>query len=292
MCIVADKVDDVSKTKIASFHVAYKFDDTKTIVPAQLVVYSANVESPTNTNAFILPVYNPGNNPYKIIPLDFSKLPNFFIDVEHIYDKWFPSMLKHSYNMPKDLSVDYFSLIPVHKVGDYKFSIMPSKVDFNRLDKSQLNVNSAAKTTIDAHSNDYSFIIYQFFQTGKIEITPFGYLCESYGQYGMIIPTIHGHLHNTLPQMRFSYNSDFEREADFDHEIYALIKTSTQTNKNDIIDFDDLLKNIQTDYMQRKIRIFVPKEFSPKKITITGRKQNKNLLIRRDGYVFINDLII
>ena len=33
MCIVADEVEDVSKTKIVSFHVGYSYDNAQTVVP-------------------------------------------------------------------------------------------------------------------------------------------------------------------------------------------------------------------------------------------------------------------
>ena len=94
MCIIADSIKDVSKTKIACMQTAYSFDNGQTIIPAQLVVYSANVDSSTNNNAFILPIYNPGNDHRTIIPLDFSKLTNFFTDLEKIYDRWFPEKIK------------------------------------------------------------------------------------------------------------------------------------------------------------------------------------------------------
>jgi hypothetical protein len=177
MCIIADSVGDVSKTRIASFHTAYTLDGGKTIIPSQLIVYAANVDSNTATNAFILPVYNPGNNYQKIIPLDFSKLPDFFSNVNEIFDRWFPSKnwADRTLSSPNgEFAIE--NILPVHKVGDYKFSIMPSKMDFNRLDRSQLNISSTAKIAIDVHSDDYSFIVYQFYQKGRIEITPFGYI--------------------------------------------------------------------------------------------------------------------
>lgn len=310
MCIVADNIKNVSKTKIASFHVAYTLDGGRTIIPAQLVVYSANVDSNTQSNAFILPVYNPGNDFRKIIPLDFSKMPNFFIDLKNIYDAWFPQSTPNADSLYLQSGhTNNCDLLEVHKVGDYKFSIMPSKIDFNRLDRSQLNISPAAKIAIDMHSDDYSFIIYQFFQRGQIEITPFGYLCEPYKECEMIVPTIHGHaIDNTptvgfgyIPNMYVSYKSDFEDTAEYDHEIYTLVKKKilqntinkeNVTKKENVIDIDRLLRNITTDYMNRKLRIYVPKSFVPNKIIINGYNNNRNLLIKTDGYTFIRDLFI
>lgn len=302
MCIVADSVNDVSKTKIASFHVGYSLDDKKTVLPAQLIVYAADVDSNATSNAFILPVYNPGNDYKKIIPLDFSELPDFFTQTKSIFERWFPKKyLARSMNYSSN-SFDTDSYLPVHKVGDYKFSIMPSKMDFNRLDRSQLNVNPAAKSVIDFHSNDYSFIIYQFFQRGKIEITPFAYLCEPYNDQAMIIPTIHGHPHEIVPtgmghvQNLFVPNKpDFEENADFDHVIYSITKQDLPKSiitKKDLTDMNDLLRQITKDYMNRKIRVFCPKSFVPNKIDLTGYKDNRNTMITRDGSFFMRDLIV
>lgn len=303
MCIVADNVREVSKTKIASFHAAYSLDGGKTIIPAQLIVYSAEVVSNANTNAFILPVYNPGNNPQNIIPLDLSNATDFFSILNQIYQKWFPNRKTISVLNYSSMQSDSFGLLDVHTVGDYKFSIMPSKIDFNRLDRTQLNVSPVAKGAIDAHSNDYSFIVYQFFQRGKIEVTPFGYLCQPYREHAMVIPTIHGHPHDNVPtvglgyvpNMHVSFQPDFENESEYDHDIYCLVKNPGQTQintKDDMISIDKLLRSINKDYLGRSIRIYVPKSFIPNRITITGIRENRNILVKPDGYIFAKDLVL
>lgn len=302
MCICADNVKEVSCTKIISFHVGYSLDK-KPIIPGQLVVYSATVESLTNSNAFILPVYNPGNDPSQIIPLDFSELSSFVDDVEAIFNRWFPSMKAQSYNFSNSSESRNSNTLEVYTVGDYKFSIMPTKYDFNRVDKNQLNVNAIAKTAIDVHPDNYSFIVYQFYQRGKLNITPFGYICPPFDNSKMVIPTIHGHPHDMLPNigtgyipnMFVPYNSGFENQADFDHEIYSLAKNpgeNSSNNKQDVMDIDKLLKTIDTDYMQRKIRIYCPLKFVPNKIKLTGNKMNRNILINYNEINFIRDLLV
>jgi hypothetical protein len=306
MCIVADSVSDVSKTKIASFSVAYSLNGDRNMIPAQLIVYAAKVESLVKENAFILPIYNPGNNYTKIIPLDLSDMTDFFFDLENIYSRWFPLQEK-SYAQSNSLEIfDSLnsSTLPVHKVGDYRFSIMPSKYDFNRLDKSRLNVDPAAKIAIDVHNDDYSFIIYQFFQKGKIDISPFGYLCAPCEKNTMILPTIHGHPHNQFPDtslgyvtnLYVTYKSDFEDKAEYDHEIYALVSNSQPTNNlitmKDVSDLDKFIKQIKKDYMNRNIRIYVPKNFIPKKFKFVGVRYNRNLLIKDTEHKFLFDLTI
>lgn len=305
MCIVADDVNDISSTKIACFHVAYKLDNGPDIIPSQLVVYAANVDSVADKNAFILPVYNPGNNYKNIIPLDFSKMSDFFDQMESVFSRWFYSkkIMKNSRNSDCFDSDNDNSHLPVYNVGDYKFSIMPSKLDFNNIDRNILNINPVAKNAIDAHSNDYSFIVYQFYQKGNINVTPFAYLCKPYSNHSMVVPTIHGHPHHNTQMMGFDSRNtyhptmtiDFEETAEFNHEIYCLINNPSNNSivtKKDLDDLNLVVKNIETDYMNRKIRIYVPKSFIPNKININGIKHNRNLLIQPTKSIFMNDLVI
>ncbi|BCS83456.1 hypothetical protein QLL95_gp0667 [Cotonvirus japonicus] len=264
MCIVADSVKNVDNTKIASMHVAYKTNNSK-IIPAQLVVYAATINSSTKTNALILPVYNPGNNTNNIIPLDMSDYSDFFNEMYSLYSRWFPEKTTLSYSRNSITNNFDNSTLEVYKVGDYKFSLMPSKKDFIRLNKEELNIDPQSRASIDVHSNDYSFIVYQFYQQGNIDITPFAYLCKPFSENSMIIPTIHGHpdsvdarrpwLISSVPRNFYkdilrndysvkSYDAihpysdipydrtnesilNFEPKGDFDHEIYLLVK-----NKN------------------------------------------------------------
>lgn len=286
-CIIADHVNNVSKTKIASFHVTHTIDGSSKKIPSQLVVYSASLDSAVSTNALILPVHNPNNDETKIIPLDLSKLPDFFMDLEKLYDRWFPK--SRSINPAKCLTTNQ-NLIDVHRVGDYKFSIMSSKADFDRLDKSQLNVTPGAKIAIDMHSMDYSFIVYQFFQQGQIDVTPFGYLCEPIHPYAMIVPTIHGHPDNEDNEDTVS----FEHQAYFDHDIYCLLNcvgTPDMSNR-DVDDTNKLLNNITTDYLNRKIKISTHPNFAPTKFNINCIRRNRNMLITRNGCTSFYDLTI
>src|SRR5438445_1943083 len=105
----------------------------------------------------------------------------------------------------------------------------------------------------------------------------------------MIIPTIHGHPSENLsnigtgyvPNIYVNYKSEFEEHAEFDHEIYGLIKTPNENNimgKEDVLDIDRLLRKISKDYLNRKIRIYAPRNFYPKKLELKGYKLNRNLL--------------
>ena len=116
----------------------------------------------------------------------------------------------------------------------------------------------------------------------------------------MIIPTVHGHPHGDTDLMGYGgngmgaslYNNDFEDSADYDHEIYTLVKSDGTSKKADIVDMDKLLKDIDSDYMKRSIRVYVPKSFMPNKMLIVGNKRNRNMMVKADGFAFVNDLVV
>lgn len=312
MCIIADVVKKVSSTKIVSIDVGYTSEQNPdNPIPLQFVIYSAKVESMANSNAFILPVYNPTNNPEKIIPVDMSKQSEFINKISTLFDKWFHLDKWDSKNMKLSMtnSYDGESYLQVFKVGDYKFSIMPHKSDFGRLDQNQLRVDPSAKVSIDAHSDNYSFIVCQFFRRGDLELTPFGYLCPQKSLSEMLVPTIHGHPHQSnvdglgrLPNMRFDIHpkGDFENSSEYDHVIYCIQRCSdgeednksVRVEKEDYSQLNRILKEISKDYRNNSIRLHIPKNIIPTMIEINGIKPNRNLVVSTKGSYFSNDLIL
>lgn len=286
MCIVADQVKSVSKTKIASFMIKAGLDQSEKEI-YQLVIYSANIDSVVNKNALILPVYNPGNNPNKIIPLDLSEMSDFFDKLDALYNR---SNNSNSFGVTYSCNC---ASLPVHRVGNYKFSIMPSKEDFVRLNTSELIVDPAARVSIDVHSNNYSFIVYQFYQKGYIDITPFGYLCKPYKDHQMIIPTIHGHPDNCIAFNRHYIDRNvFEDVSEYDHVIYTLIdKSNGQENDPEFIPkVAKLLSIIKKDYLGRSIAMAIPKSYTKKVITLKDTYKNRNIRNDISGFLFMNDL--
>lgn len=301
MCVISGEVNEVSKTKIACFSIGYSLDANTQVTPAQLVVYSAHVDSIPPKNAFILPVYNPGNDVNNIIPLDLSGHGNFFDVVKEIFTHWYPQYLSKSFSYlgnaagPKDV-------LPVHKVGDYSFSLMPHKRDFHRLDKNVLNVNVSALASIDVHNDDYSFVVYQFTGTGKLDVTPFGYICPTQKEQ-LVLPTIHGHPEDMSKSPYYRYGrfipeldpSIFHNTADFDHTIYATVRDLSENPKKHDVEvlksLNRLLKSVNRDYVGRNVTIHIPNNFVPHKIEIKGEKLNRNLLITRETHRFLEDII-
>lgn len=297
MCIVADSVNDVSKTRIFSSHVGFTINDNGEKVFAQLIVYSANVDSIVDQNAFILPVYNPGNDINAIIPLDFSNVITFMDDIDTIFARWRPMTKEMKLGNDKYFCDNEKNNLPVHIVGDYKFSVMPSKYDFSRINTSELYVRPEAKISIDVHSNDYSFIIYKFFKRGKVTVTPFGYLCPPVNDYSMMIPTIHGHPGgNNVTRFPMMPYTDFEQKADYDHTIYVIVKdnnkTGNITRNNDKRDISLLLRKVQYDFLGRKIKMYIPNQIIPVEYKITGFTDNRNLIMYGNQYKFLHDLVV
>ena len=313
MCIVANEVEDVSNTKIISFNVGYSYDNGKTVTPSQLVIYGADIDNISKSNALILPVYNPSHDTNLIIPLDLSKVPDIFESVGDIYKRW--KLVEPTYSMnsksfsANDSEKGYLS---VKKAGDYKFSILNYASDFDRINPNELTINKHAKISVDMHTNEYSFIVYQFSGVGNVEIAPFGYLCQL-GQSGksdsMIIPTIHGHPHvsadpssffNRIPDFRFNAKNEFEQMSDFNHKIYVLCKSTEYgrmqsygviPNKTDATDLKHLLKTINTDYMGLQITIYPPIIFTPRLLKLDGKLANRNIKIDGEfGHSFLYDL--
>lgn len=302
MCIIADSVESVSKTKIACVSVAHSYDNGKTIIYGQLIVYSANINSITESNAIILPIFNPGNDINKIIPLDLSLCTDFFEEI----DKLFMSMnpYKNSSNEFRSLSYSSHDYLPVHSVGDYKFSIMSSKIDFNRLDRSQLNIHPTSKKSIDMHNDNYSFIVFQFYKRGNIDISPFGYIKINEDNDKLFVPTIHGHpdtiAHNyNSKYSSLSYNeADFDNMANYDHTIYSFVRNTNPDMIDNsyslpvIVKLNNIFKKITKDYLNQKIKIYVPKLAIMRKNKLDGNYQNRNIIVDCDGYNFLNDLIV
>jgi hypothetical protein len=289
MCIIADSVKDVSKTNIAIFQVGYVMGNSNNPIPAQLVVYSAQVESEVDSNAFILPVYNPSNQVENIIPVDMTNGNLFFSEIKSLFGKWFPQRISNSWTNSRVAE----SALPVHKVGNYKFSIMPNKKDFERIDQTQLNIDPNAKVSIDVHSDNYSFIVYQFFKKGKIDIEPFGYVCPT--NNSVFVPTIHGHPHNQTLGFATRPLNEFEQLASYDHTIYVLLKCldnskSLKLDQTDLKSLNNILKKITKDYRGQNIRILAPKCLIPKKLEIKTTATNRNLSVGSIGSEFIYDL--
>ena len=187
--------------------------------------------------------------------------------------------------------------LPVYIVGDYKFSVMPSKYDFSRINTSELYVRPEAKNSIDVHSNDYSFIIYNFFKRGKVNITPFGYLCPSVNDYSMMIPTIHGYPGgNNVTRLPMMPYTDFEQKADYDHTIYVIVKDNNKTGnmtRDNVKQYISLLlRKVQYDFLGRKIKIYIPNQIIPVEYKITGFTDNRNLIMYGNQYKFLHDLVV
>jgi hypothetical protein len=287
MCISSGPVSKIYDTLIASFHVYHKINNKET-KSSQLIVYKAKVNNLEKTNAFILPVYNPGNDTKKIIPLDLSDQEDFFEIIDNIFRYDLPGKGR-SKSKKSDSDDEDGEKLEVHSVGNYIFSLMSSKEDFNKLDNKKLKVNPHAKVSIDAHSNDYSFIVCQYAQKGELDLEPFGYLCSRMSDRAMMIPTIHGHPSNK------DSKAVFKNKAKFDHNIYCLTESSKNgedVTEKGINSLNKVLNKLSTDYKDRKVKISLPDNFIPQIISIHGNQVNRNISVTKKGEEFLDDLEI
>lgn len=298
MCIVADIVIEVHNTRIFVCNCAYMQTESNDITPVELVIYSADVNSSTKSNAVILPVYNPTGKTSNIIPLDLSACPQILDDIEAQFKRWDPQVKSYMSTNGRGIETDSFSEpLPVHTVGDYQFSIMSSKKDFNRLDKTKLRVNPQSKKSIDVHSMDYSFIVFQFFKGGDLHLSPFGYIAPLSSSYDHFVPAIHGHPHVDseyygVPS-EHKMSSPFEDTAHYDHLIMYITKSDNVKDRRteDAKSMDDILKNIRSDYLQQEVKILFPNKFTHGKFTLKGNYANRNIAIKNGKYWFIDDLV-
>lgn len=297
MCIVLNNIKNVSDIKISSFNVAYVRNGE---LPSEcdLVVFSARMTNTSTHNCIALPIYNPGNDYHNIIPLNMQSNSDWFDNITRVCDKWT--------NVNDTVSGHY-------NVTDYKMLVLRNKHDFDNFDNKIFKIVPDARSTINAHSDDYSFILCLFENIGPITVGPFAYVhklsTSMHLNKTMILPTINGYTTDQIPEFTYSdtygynYNTisdqsvmEFKEWWKYNCQIYTShIKCFTPNAKNhyETEVLDNLLKRISFDYTSKSIRIFVPSKcmISCGKIDMTDVYTNRNLLCKISKADFIKDLI-
>ena len=225
MCITSGPAK-LSKTQIFACNVIARFGcGTGRVTRSgsvnkdyQLVIYSADVGIDATAamrkgdpraavqegarDAFILPVYNPNNDPDAIVPLDITN-KDFFSTLNFLVK---PKSKGASLGFKLGGGPKF---LEVHTVGDASFTILPHKRDLARLNEVLLPISPVARQAVNAHSDSYSFIVYKMKLSAEKTnaVPPFGYLCPRY-KHGLFVPTVHGH------------DGAFKNVDEFDHEFY------------------------------------------------------------------------
>lgn len=215
MCIINNKVESVSNTKIL---VATNKSCTR-----QLTVYGNTVDNKIDDNAMILPVPNPDT----IIFHDLSEYKDIFNDCRKSFVALFKSRSKKSSNS---------TTLEVIDVGSYKVSIAKSLDDLKFVDTDVFNfkLNEECEKLLETeYSNPlYGFIICKL-ATSLEEYHPLGYSHDLMSENKLFIPTKHFHGDDT------NNNDNLGNANDWSHEIY--LYNATMYNN-----YDEMVKNTNT----------------------------------------------
>lgn len=242
MCIISNRVESVSKTKL--------FVGAKPLTNRQITVYANSVDNLTDGNAMILPVPFPNTVRFH----DLSNYTNFFDDCDNCFLKPKLKSLSNSYG------VDGFSTnsktLEVFNVGSYQVSLAKSLDDLQRVNKSVFILSNGCDELLRKYYSNpnFGFIICKL-ATGKEDYHPFGYSHIMIDNNKMFIPTKHYHEHGfNRSNYKSNYESNIESSPmfqnfmsdftftpniteDWDHDIY-LYNGSLEHNR----DFYDMSK--------------------------------------------------
>jgi hypothetical protein len=173
----------------------------------QMLAYSLAISTDTET-AMILPLpVVPGSGDDALKFIDLSGYPDFFDDLASACDLKFNFLNEY---LGDDEFSDCFSALPVHDVGDYEASYVPSMADFNRLD-SRFRLSDDVWKKMPDYSN-YGFAIFQLkISLSKTEnnVHPMAFEFPTREPEKIFFPTVHVH------------DGDYHDQAEFLHALYC-----------------------------------------------------------------------
>jgi len=168
----------------------------------QVLAYSMNLRT-SHDVAMVLPVPvrpNAGENAVRFI--DLSAHPNMFSDLDMLFAMEVQAL-------PKGGLVPAFSgarpTLVVYDVGSFIASYVPSRHDFDRLDRRFW----LPRVLFDAvpHYKDYGFAVFQL-KPGKVTVHPMAFSFPSRELDRLFFPTVHLH------------DGRYHARARFDHALY------------------------------------------------------------------------
>jgi len=197
----------------------------------QITVYG-NTVSTSSPVAMVLPVPNKSGSPQSIEMIDTSGVDadTFFSQLKGCFPK-VPKVkgLGTRSFVSMNFSADSAHL-EVKRAGSYRYSIVPSTRDFNRLDQDifSYKMTPEVKDLLCTHYHTgYSFLVCIIDQGAQYK--PIAYVHDMMKGNRLFIPTRHFHGHNnnnntsnimTHQYSPLSHNSESD-EADWDHQIYV-----------------------------------------------------------------------
>lgn len=202
MCIFSGEVSEVSRTKIlvSPIYPAKVFKEERqgrariykkpTGNRMQMTIYSNNV-TPTKGNlpsAMILP-FPLINGTNRVGLLDLQKYPTLFEDLNLL----FPEVEERRALSNNAQSWEASDSLAIHRVGNYKVSIVKNFLSFNRLNYKEFNLTKEATEVLGKYyARGYGFIVCILGDKGDYH--PFGYAHEIRDNR-LFIPTRHFHQH-------------------------------------------------------------------------------------------------
>lgn len=180
MCMFNGEVKEVKNTKI---FVSPLMDGVN-----QVTIYSNEVKLVGGRkNAMVLPIPNPTNQQDKIQLVSMENYPTIFNDLSKLFSEF--STKQKGFALRSN-SQSYKTL-EVVEVGSYSCSIVPSLVDFDRLDTGVFSLNPKLKNVLqEYYPSGYSFLVCKIKRSEKFH--PIAYIHPKPAN-SLFVPTRHFH---------------------------------------------------------------------------------------------------
>jgi hypothetical protein len=168
----------------------------------QWLVYAMSLATPADV-AMVLPLpVAPGDREDALTFLDLSGYPSFFTDVQGLFPVPEPAALRgkglRAFGPPQALAV--------HSVGSFEASFVPTRRDFERLDRRFRLPDGVwdAQPQYEA----FGFAVFKLKKGAKKGIHPMAFRFETGESGAIFFPTLHVH------------DGEVHARADFDHALY------------------------------------------------------------------------
>lgn len=151
--------------------------------------------------AMILPIPTPARSPDNAVSfISLERYPDLFEELYEVFA--YPDGRPRGFAAPQALS------LPVHTVGAFVASFVPSLADFTRLDP-RFRLPPGTLDAVPGYA-DYGFVVFQLgATTGKTQVHPMAFEFPTRDPQRLFYPLVHVH------------DGVLHAEAHFDHALYA-----------------------------------------------------------------------
>lgn len=202
MCILSASVNRVANTNI---FVCPSEDGRR-----QLIVYSNLVDTDVEKNTMVLPVPNPESVEF----LNLSSYKLFFRDCEKSFvrrreEYRYDSLMVASRSAAID---ENDPPLPVHTVGSYRVSIVPTIDEFHRLNSDEFDIHHQLPDLLRSkYDASFGYLVCKL-KAGSHAYHPFAYTHRLHLCNLLFVPTFHFH----------PGHSRHDVHADWDHNLYSI----------------------------------------------------------------------